>query len=205
MAIRTPPLYATGKWVLQAPFTVDSNTVYVCKAIRSFDDIKAQGIDPYVTYYQPLGLTVDDFKADVANLANIVTLMSETAPVVYVPDSYIVSYPDTTMIPYRHVVLSVSLGAVPDTLVLDDFLDKVEQTAMASLGLEVNVRAHQAGVLTEGVDQRTHQSLERVRLLRINTNETELAKHRRTLEELERLREQNRLLEAVIVERGLLD
>lgn len=205
MQPRTPPLFATGRWVLDSPFSVPANAVYTCKAVRSFDDLKARGIDPYEQFYLPKGISRDDFENDVRNVANIVTLMSDTHPLLYVPDTYIKSYPDTTTVPYRHVVLSMSLGAIPDSLVLDDFKDKVQQYALASLGIEARVREHQAGSMSDSVDQITHQAAENNRLSRIENNQTEMAKLLSTQEELEKVREQNRILTDLCIDNGLLN
>ena len=204
MKPRTPPLYATGKWVIESPFTLVANGVYVCKAVRSFDDLSALGIDPYTQYYEPMGLDINKYRQDVLSLANIVTLMSDTHPTVYVPDTYIKSYPDTTTVPYRHVVLSLSLGAVPDTLVLDDLKDKIQEYTLSSLGLEVKVKEHQAGSISEGVDQVTHLTLENNRLARIENNTTQFAKVSEAEALIVRLREENLILTNILLEAGLL-
>lgn len=204
MQPRTPPLYATGRWVIESPFSVPTIAIYTSKAVRSFDDLKARDIDPYEQFYLPKGISRERYEADVRNLANIVTLMSDTHPLVYVPDTFIRSYPDTTTVPYRHLVLSISLGAVPDTLSLDDFKDKVKQHCLASLGIETRIREHQAGSMSEGLDQISHQAVENNRLARISNNQTELARLLRTQDELERVREQNRILTQLAIDNGLL-
>ena len=40
MAKLTPPLYASGKWVLRAPWSAAPDVTYVCHAIRTFEDIE---------------------------------------------------------------------------------------------------------------------------------------------------------------------
>ena len=205
MQPRTPPLYATGRWVVDTPYKVAGTAIYTCKAIRSFDDLKARGIDPYKEFYELQGISQEDYEIDARNLANIVTLMSDTQPTVYVPDTYIRSFPDITTVPYRHIVLSISMGAVPDTLSLDDFKTKTQEYALASLGINVQVKEHQAGALSEGVDQISHQSLENNRLAKIENNNTTWADLVRKDAELEKLREQNRILVQLCVDNGLLD
>lgn len=205
MQSRTPPLFATGRWVIDDPFSVPSGAVYTCKAIRSFDDIRLMGIDPFEQYYVPKGVDEETFEQDEKNLANIVTLMSDNYPTVYVPDTFIISYPDTTTVPYRHVVLSLSLGAIPDHLALEDFKDKVEQSAEASLGIETTVREHQAGSLSEGIDQQSHRTLENNRLARITGNQTEYAKLLNLKEEATQLREYVGILEKLAIDNGLIN
>ncbi len=201
---RTPPLYATGQWSVKTPFTVDENAIYTCKAIRSIDDIEARGIDPYEAFYKPLGISRDRYELDVTNLANIVTLMSDTQPVRYVPDTYIESYPDVTTVPYRHIVLSISLGAVPDTLVLDDLTTKLEELVETNIGIQGTVKVHQAGTVAKGLAQGTHRTLENNRLARIADNTTDRARVIELEEELERLRTQAATLEQIVIDNDLL-
>lgn len=204
MQPRTPPLFVTGRWDLEDPFVVSAKAIYTCKAVRSFDDLWALGIDPFERYYVPKGIDRAAYEKDIRNLANIVTLMSDNYPTLYVPDTYIKSYPDSTTIPYRHVVLSLSLGAIPDSLVLDDFKDKIQQMAVASLGIETVVREHQAGNLSEGVDQLSHRVIEKNRLARIVDNQTEYAKLLSAKEEAAQLREYVGILEKLAIDNGLI-
>lgn len=205
MASRTPPIFATGRWTLRQPFNAKVNVIYTCRAIRSFDDLEARGVDVYDAFYLPVGLGQDEYKQDRTNVANIVTLMSDTHPTIYVPDTYIKSYPDATTMPYQHVVLSMSLGAVPDTLMLDDFKDKVQQYATATLGIDSIIKEHRAGALADSVDQITHQAAENNRLARIANNQTELARRLAQEEELRLLREQNQILTQVCIDHGILE
>lgn len=201
---RTPPLYATGKWTLTSPFIADPNAIYICKAIRSLDEIKASGIDPFTTYYEYYGISRTDYEQDVINQVNIVVLMSPTHPAIHVPDSYIASYPDLTTVPYTHVVLSISLGAVPDTLALDDIKQKIYDEVLNSVGVESVVREHQASSIAEGIPQQTHSTLEANRLQRIESNETNLAKYLRAQSENAELKTKIQLLEQIIIDNGLL-
>lgn len=205
MATRTPPIYATGQWKVIAPFTVDSQTTYTCKAVRSIEDLEARGVDPFTSFYQPYDITKADYDNDVKNLVNIVTLMSPTAATLYIPDTYIASYPDTTMMPYSHVVISASLGAVPDTLTLDDTLERVNEVVKESTGIDTQARVHIAGVMTQGVDFTTHLSLENQRLQRIKDNQSLYAQLNEKDNRIQQLNQQIQLLEEIIVDNGLLE
>ena len=204
MRSKTPPLYATGHWVIDNPFSVSQSEIYTCKAIRSFDDLRAQGINPYNAYYLLKGISPAVYENDVRNLANIVTLMSDTNPTVYVPDTYIRSYPESTTVPYRHVVLSLSLGAVSDFLALDDLKLKIQEYTLATLGIVGVVKEHQANGMAESIDQVTHQSLENNRLARIENNQTTYSQVLALTQELEQLRSQYRILERLTIDNNLL-
>lgn len=204
MATRTPPIYATGIWRVDDPFVLEPDTIYVCKAVRSLEDIEARGIDPFTTFYEPHGLSRDAYDNDVLNMASIVTLMSSTAATLYIPDTYITSFPDTTTMPYSHVVLSVSLGAVPDTLALSDAKQKIEDIVLSSLGITANVREHVSGVLAEGMDVVTHQSLENQRLVRIENNQSSHAQLQQKNNENLALRQRIQALESVLIDQGIV-
>lgn len=201
---RTPIIYATGKWQVEEPFTVESNTIYICKAIRSIDDLEARGVDVFKTFYEPFAITKQTYENDVLNLANIVTLMSVNAPTLYIPDTFILSYPDTTTMPYSHVVLSASLGAVPDTFSFKDTQEKIADLINSTLGIEVNVNVHVSGVLAEGVDMVTHQSLENQRLQRIANNRSLYTNLKEKEDTIERLRAQLEGLEQILIDEGIV-
>lgn len=136
MTIRkTPALYASGKYVLSAPFVANPAKTYTCMAIRSFTDVTLLHEDVFVTYYQQYGITESEYELDVAAKVSIVTLMSESGEVIYVPDSHIESYPDISNIPYSRIVLSVDLGALPDVLGLDFLITQLQNAASAVIGV----------------------------------------------------------------------
>jgi len=204
MAARTPPLNVTGYWTLKLPFSASPTVIYTCKAIRSFTDIKVLKQDPYVEYYQMQGISRADYERDVLSLANIVTLTSSTNPIIYVPDTYIESYPDVTTIPYRHLVLSMSLGAVPDTLVLDDLKAKIKDLTLNTVGIQSTVKEHQACAAVENIDQATHATLESNRLARIATNTTCYAAVLAADGKLDALVDSYTILEDLVVTSNLL-
>lgn len=206
MAKRTPPLYATGTWQLTSPFTAQAGSVYTCHAIRSIADLRAVGIDPFVRYYEPLGITRVVYEADLDNLPNIITLMSDTAATIYVPDTYIQSYPALDTIAYRHVVLSVSLGPVPKTLTFGDLQSKMSELVTTNLGVvDPDVRVHEAEAIAEGVSSDQHQILENARLASITGNTTERARRMALEDTNQALIDKVLALEKIIRDNGLLD
>ena len=119
----TPQMYARGSYELKNPWVASANKVFTCIASRSFEDIYKQGEDVYKTYYQNYildGSTVNgqvfNFDEEAQSLPNICTLRSEENEIIYVPDTYILSFPNTTLVPYSNVVLGLSLGPLPDEM-----------------------------------------------------------------------------------------
>ncbi len=202
--IKTPNIYATGKWVVSTPFNIGANDVYVCNAIRSFTELRSSGIDPYEQYYKPLGISPEDFAIDERKFANIITLSSNSNPTAYIPDTYIVSYPDATSIPYKHVVMSISLGAVADTLVLTDIKQKVAAVVESDLGITGIVKEHHSGTVTEYLTLSQHKTVEANRLTALINNKslyTQLSDQDAIIADL---LERNQLLEEVITANGIV-
>jgi hypothetical protein len=135
MAIKTPPLHAKGLYTVTTPYELQANTLYECAAIRDFQDLIQQGVDIFTTYYAPVNLTPEDYAADLAAGANIVTLLADTAPAVRLPDSYIAAYPDMGGVVYNQVVLSLSMGPLPDYLDLTFVKQQLAAVASDTLGL----------------------------------------------------------------------
>lgn len=200
----TPPLLAKGRYELKMPFQVDPGKIYTCMAIRSFDDIYELGEDVYETYYQPHNLSQEVFERDKELQTNIITLMSEDGPVVYVPDTYIVSYPAMGDVAYSHVVLSISLGAIPDYLSLDFLKDQLANVASDTIGITPEVKVHvapHAGVVTP----EEHEIAEVNRLAAIKNRTTDYAKLKELQNQNAALQERIATLEQIIIDHGLLE
>lgn len=150
----TPAIGASGIYEVITPYTIRPATTYTCKAIRSFDDIYRLNEDVFALYYEPYGLTQSQFDADVVEGAVIVTLManeiglevnpSDPKTIIYVPDTYISKFPDGDAVPYSHVVLSASLGALPDYLDVTDTMNDIGNIISDKIGVTPQVNIHKA-------------------------------------------------------------
>jgi hypothetical protein len=132
-----------GLYTLKTPFDNDllANIAYECIAIRKLSDIVAAGGDPQAEYYTPKELTDDDYAADVAAGACIVTLRADEAHLIYVPDTYISEQPELGGIPYTQVMLGIDLGPLPDAQDLSTLKDLLAEVVLANLGQEATVHA----------------------------------------------------------------
>lgn len=144
MAQKTPPLNARGVYQLQAPWSAPSQVIYTCKAIRSFEDIYDLGHDVYEEYYQPMGIDQATFAADAQNNPNIITLIADTtnaselfggAAIIYVPDTYILAYPQMGDVAYMHMALGIDLGPLPDYLDLSFLKTQVANVVSDVIGV----------------------------------------------------------------------
>lgn len=174
MARNTPPLHAKGVYTLLTPWTGVSDSLYKCIAIREFADFTARGESVFDRFYAPKGLVLADYEEDLAADAHIITLVSDTAPTIYVPDTYITKFPDLTGVEYKRIVLSVLLGPLPDTVDLIHLKASIASEASDITGVDAEVTEHvvpHAGVVT--ADQ--HATLEAARQAAITNRTTDRA------------------------------
>jgi hypothetical protein len=177
---KTPALYASGKYVLTTPFIADPNAVYVCMAIRSFDDILELKEDVFTTYYEPNGLNDTAYQADLAAKVSIITLMSETATIIYVPDSYIESYPDVSNVIYSRIVLSIDLGALPDKLGLEFLKTQLGNQCGDVIGVMPDILVHKSPT-TDFISAQENATLESLRVAGITVLKTDYTRNRELL------------------------
>lgn len=201
---RTPSLEATGTYVLRDPWVAQSTTIYICKAIRKFTDLEVLGKNVFKEYYEPKGLTQAQFQEDSRAGAALITLMAESgSEVIYVPDTYIDSYPNMGDYHYRHMVLSASLGPVPDHLSLEWAREQVREILASTLGLDAEVLLHEGAVRTP-ISPTEHDRIEAARLAKVKNQTTWKAQFVKKSAEYDALLEKTLALEKLLVDSGIL-
>lgn len=180
-----PTLGMKGRYSLKEPWSAAPDTIYTCSAIRYFVDIENLGKDVYEQYYQPMDVEKSVFEDDRRNQVAIITLTSDTRAPIYVPSSYITAIPDLSHRNYHHVVLSASLGPLPDYIDLAFLQDQVSAVVSDTIGLEPDVHLSVAP-MTDTVSPEQHEILETARAAAIENRTTSHAK----VLELERTRSQ---------------
>ena len=180
MAKRTPPYMAKGRYTLLAPWTTNPAMLYTCMAIRSFEDIYKLGVDVYTNYYVPRGVTNGaniggtpfSFDAESALKPNIITLVGDDNSVIYVPDTFILSYPNQGEVRYSRMVLSIDLGARPDYLDLSALKTSVGDLVAQQFGVVPTVTEHRAPSFDNPTASQ-HDVLETARIGAITVLETD--------------------------------
>lgn len=169
-----PPLNAKGLFTVRAPFVVSKSSEYTVSAIRSFEEIRAQGLNPLELIYVPVGLTEAEYQADVADNAAIVTLTSKTQKPLYIPDTYIEGLPVTTSVPYSWLIASVSLGPFPDSYDTALLVEKVSGVVSDFIGVVPEVTIGRAPT-TDVVTPEQHEKLTQTRQSYVKMRETDRA------------------------------
>ncbi len=210
MAKKTPPLHASGKWGLASPWAAANDVTYVCHAIRTFEDIEKMGENVYERYYKPYitegsthGNKVWLFAQERLLRPNIITLISNDNRIIYVPDTFIVSFPDASEFKYNQVVLAVPLGILPDKFDVTHILDAVKDKISTLLGITVTPFTIISS-LASNPTLEEHMALEANRLASIRnaeSTETLLIQEKAKTVSLEK---QNKLYEDILRENGLL-
>lgn len=194
----TPAINAVGSYEVATPFTVDDSAIYITQAIEGFESLEENGTSVFETYYQPLGIDQDKYDEDQLAGINIITLFSETAPVVHVPSSYITKFPTSGQVEYAKVIVSLDLGLLPHNLNIDAYVHDIEQRMQANTGVDATARTHLLPVL-DVIDYSRHEQLENARLAAITFSETVMSENKRLLKENETLRERISQLEELVL------
>lgn len=191
-----PPIGASGVYSLEAPFAnkLLNNTSYRCDAIRRFNDLYELGIDPFEEYYRPEGLTKARFDSDVAAQTGIVSLVSQNNHWVYVPSSFIRSFPNVNGVAYTSLVLGVTLGAIPNYMDLSGLYATMSNLVRDTIGVTPQIQSVAVSNVTN-LSQQDHDRLEAARLQNVNNSTTDRAKYIAAQQENAMLRQQLTQLE----------
>lgn len=199
-----PPIGTTGVYRLKSPFAalLRNNTSYRCDAVRRFADLYEQGVDPFTAYYQPNGLSEAIFQRDLGSGVSIVSLASSADHWVYVPSSYIESYPNQGGVPYQGIVLGVPLGAVPTYMDLTAVRVAVQNVVRDMMG--ITATASQVAVTAvENVSVEDHNAFMAARAHNIETSITDSEKARKWEAAYREMKQRNEQLEAYIISKGI--
>lgn len=156
----TPPLTSKGMFEVQSPFVIKRSMVYEVVAVRELTDLWVEGIDVYERYYKPVGIEKTKYQKDVDNDVAIVSLLSDEG-VAYIPDTYIVSYPELGIADYFHCVISASLGPVHKSLNTKALEKDIAELCSKHLGITATVKKHSApltNVLTKEEAERLEEA-----------------------------------------------
>lgn len=196
-----PPIGASGLYRLAQPYAsqINLNISYTTMAVRKISDIVALGVDPFVAFYEPYGLTKQQYEQDANSGVCIVSLQSNSGVWVYVPSSFIEAYPQVNGVPYISVALMVHLGALPDSLNLNYVRNTIVDTVAATLGVTPEVQTVVTSPKTL-VSQDNHMAAENARQVNISSNTTNYSAALKYQEENAALRARITQLEAYILE-----
>jgi hypothetical protein len=209
-----PPTNTIGVWKAKAPFSVKASMPYCLIAIRMFEDITKLGVDVYTTYYEPFIKDGDQipgtsdtfsFKNEIDKGARILTIKSEAGEVLYIPSTFIAEFPDTDIVLYRPMIVSINLGLFKEEMDYSILLQDLEETCMANTGVDAVQTAIHAAPATEGLTTEEVAILETARQNKMANTETNIERIVRLEAENAQLRDTNAKALEVLRNNGLIN
>lgn len=157
----TPSINSKGLFEIQSPYRINEKSVYEVIAIRELADLWAEHTDVYEAYYKPYGLERSVYERDVKVGVAIVSLVGYDG-IHYIPDTFIISYPELGIADYQHIVLGVSLGPIHKSVNLEALKKDIAELCSRHLGIKASVISTTAP-LTNVLTTAEAEELERIR------------------------------------------
>lgn len=171
MARNTPPMNISGPFLLRAPFVADPAKSYTVTAHRSFSELIARSQDVLKLVYTPVGLTATAYAEDQMNGAIVIALRDSAGNMLYVPDTYIESYPGLGSVPYTRLIGVVDLGMWANYRDLTDVMSSLKEACKGNLGVDVEVTLAR-GAVTNSITEEQHIQITAAREAAKTNNET---------------------------------
>lgn len=144
MAI-APPLDTKGRFVLKSPFKAEPTKLYSVIGLRKFIELVGNSTDVFKNYYEPMGLTQADYENDYKAKAALVILYSEDGEMLFVPSTYIQSFPSQSIPAYGTYVLSALLGPFRTDYDFSFMKQKVAELLSDTVGVEPEIYIDSVG------------------------------------------------------------
>lgn len=170
----TPPMNISGAFLLRSPFVADPAKSYTVTAHRTFAEIVARNQDPLALIYTPVGLTATAYSEDQLNGALVIALRDTAGNILYVPDTYIESYPSMGSVEYSRLIGVVDLGMWANARDLDDILAAIKESVKAKIGVDATVTLAR-GATSSYMTEQQHVQLTAARAAAVTQNETATA------------------------------
>lgn len=131
-----PTIGSSGAYELRSPLDtlVTTGERYTCQGIRRISDYLANNEDVKQDVYVSQGIEAE-YDADAESDAYIVSLQSAKGHWLYIPARYIITYPIVNGIPYRTVMMGLSLPSIPVTQDISFLETEIENIISDTLGV----------------------------------------------------------------------
>lgn len=198
-----PPIGTKGRYNLHDPFgaAIHPTELYELAAERYFEDIENNGGNVYELYYKPYKLPESQVATDRANRVAILTLLTAKYPPIYVPTSFVKSYPDLNVRPYSQFILTLSLGPLPNDVILEPTMRAVANAASDFIGVTPEVFVSSLPI-SDLITAEDHENREVTRQAAIADRTTDYAQVRELQGQVMALSQQVALLQKICKDNG---
>ena len=144
--IVTPHIQTRGFFKFKSPWVAKQGVVYTVIAIRTFTELFRQGEDVYEKYYKSVGVinganingSKFSFDEEVLLHPSIVIFSGTDGSTMYVPSTFIAEIPSESSVSYSEVLLTISLGPLPDYLDIELQVQDVVDYAKTRFNVETH-------------------------------------------------------------------
>ena len=162
----TPNVGTRGAFVLADPWVANPGEIYEITAIRSLSELARSGVDPKKSIYAAMGLVDGNRNFSWADEEKtnpyILTLTGSSGNIITIPDTYITSYPDTSIILYQRGIISIDLGIFPEDEDLSSIAADLADLASSRTGMPASSKVHIVPLKTQPTSEQ-HLAYENVR------------------------------------------
>jgi hypothetical protein len=142
-----PAIHAAGRFEASAPFNtiVDQSKYYTVEATRTIFEMEQAKLDLYTLVFAPVGVVAEDYPTVLARAkaadAIIVSLMDRNGIPVYVPTTYLTSFPLVDGVSYERMCIVADVGAVPPSMqqTLQQAMDHMANYLLTTVGITARV------------------------------------------------------------------
>lgn len=134
-----PPIKTEGWFELTPPFKLEEGKIYVCEEIRSFEELGRLGKNVLQDVYITNGLTESIYEEDKAAEAPIITLKPFGGAPVYVPSTYILTYPGMKGSGYATKLIVLEVGLVPASFDMSEMKVDIADYVKSKMGVDAAV------------------------------------------------------------------
>lgn len=200
-----PPNGTKGRYNLLEPFgaAIQPNELYELAAVRYFEDIENNGGNVYELYYKPYNLPESQVSTDRQNRVAILTLLTMKYAPLYVPSSFVKSYPDLNVKPYSQYILTLSLGPLPDDVILEPTMAAVANAASDFIGMLPEVYVGSLP-LSDVITPEQHENREVTRQAAIANRTTDYARVYELQAKVAELDQHVKILEKICKDNGYI-
>lgn len=165
-----PTIGAKGIFRLKAPFDTKllPNVSYECVAVRELIDVLSAGVDVYAKHYEPNGISEAEYQKHLQDDVCLISLRTDAGIWLFVPSTYILSFPGMSGVKYANLILGVPLGAIPDTLNLEIIKKKISDLVQGELGITSGIEEIVVSQI-EVLSKEEHERLENARKTKVVT------------------------------------